>query len=216
MNQQITQMELDFTGVESFSLIPIGTHTVKVKDAEFTKAQTGSSQLAINFEDSDGATRKMWCSLVPQALWKVKQVLEALGITGLDGKVRLNSKTLIGRTCQITVEDDPNDASRQIVSRVSKLGSAPVMETPVAAGIPTNPFQNPAPSVAPQTPVQAPASTVMETPSMTPSSPSEPPQAPAAQPNPAPQGNLPPWMQNAQSQAATTPQGNLPPWMRQQ
>ncbi len=182
VNQQITQMDLDFTGVESFSYIPVGTHTVKVKDAEFTKAQTGSSQLAINFEDANGATRRMWCSCVPAALWKVKQVLEALGLIGLDGRILLNTKNLIGRTCQITVEDDPNDSSRQIVSRVSKLGSL-----------------TPAP----------------ETPSMTPSSPSEPVQTPVEQPNPAPSGNIPPWMQNAQAQAVNTPQGNLPPWVRQ-
>lgn len=214
-NQQITQMDLDFTGVESFSLIPLGTHTVKVKDAEFTKASTGSPQLAIDFEDANGATRKMWCSLVPQALWKAKQVLEALGLTGLDGRIRLNSKTLIGKTCQISVELDPNDDSKQIVARVSKLAAPAPMEAPVAS----NPFPSPVAPVPPQAaaPMNPPvAPTVTETPSMTPSSPSEPVAAPAPQPNPAPQGNLPPWMQNAQAQASTTPQGNLPPWMRQQ
>lgn len=199
-NTQITQMDLDFTGVESFSYIPVGVHTVKVKDAEFTKASTGSQQLAINFEDANGATRKMWCSCVPAALWKLKQVLEALGLTGLDGRIRLNTKTLIGKTCQITVEDDPNDPSRQIISRVSKLGfAAPAPEVPVAptfpqAAIPSTPVMT-APSI-PSEPVAAPAPAVMET--------------------PAPQGNLPPWMQNAQAQTSTTPQGNLPPWMRQQ
>lgn len=205
-NQQITQMDLDFTGVESFSYIPVGVHTVKVKDAEFTKAQTGSQQLAITFEDANGATRKMWCSCVPAALWKMKQVLEALGLTGLDGRIRLNTKTLIGRTCQITVEDDANDATRQIVTRVSKLGSAaPAPEAPY------NAVEAPAP-VAPPFPQAA----TPTTPAMTPSSPSEPAQTPVEQPAPAPQGNLPPWMQTAQAQASTTPQGNLPPWMRQQ
>lgn len=205
-NQQITQMDLDFTGVESFSYIPVGVHTVKVKDAEFTKAQTGSQQLAITFEDANGATRKMWCSCVPAALWKMKQVLETLGLTGLDGRIRLNTKTLIGRTCQITVEDDANDPTRQIVTRVSKVGfAAPVQEAPY------NAVEAPAP-VAPPFPQAA----IPTIPTMTPSSPSEPVQAPTVQPAPAPQGNLPPWMQNAQAQASTTPQGNLPPWMRQQ
>lgn len=203
-NNQITQMELDFTGVESYSLIPLGVHTVKVKDAEFTKAQTGSDQLSLNFEASDGATRKAWFSLVPQALWKVKQVLEALGIA-CDGKIRLNTKTLIGKVCNITVETDANDESRQIVTRVSKVGSTPAADM-AAPTVPTAPF------VAPTTsqPITTPS-----TPSMTPTSHSEPAATPAPQNNPAPQGNLPPWMQNAQAQASTTPQGNLPPWMRQ-
>ena len=201
-NNQITQMDLDFTGVESFAYIPVGIHTVKVKDAEFTKASTGSQQLAINFEDANGATRKMWCSCVPAALWKLKQVLEALGLTGLDGRIRLNTKTLIGKTCQITVEDDANDPTRQIISRVSKLGfAAPAAEVPVA------------PATAPSFPQAA----IPSTPVMTaPSIPSEPVETPAVEtPAPAPQGNLPPWMQ-AQAQPINTPQGNLPPWMRQQ
>ena len=201
-NNQITQMDLDFTGVESFAYIPVGVHTVKVKDAEFTKASTGSQQLAINFEDANGATRKMWCSCVPAALWKLKQVLEALGLTGLDGRIRLNTKTLIGKTCQITVEDDANDPTSQIVSRVSKLGfAAPAAEVPVAS------------VTAPSFPQAA----IPSTPVMTaPSIPSEPVSAPAVEtPAPAPSGNMPPWMQ-AQAQTINTPQGNLPPWMRQQ
>lgn len=189
-----TMMDLDFTGVESYSLIPLGTHMVKVKDAEFKKAQTGSDQLEINFEAFDGATRKAWFSLVPQALWKVKQVLEALGVS-CEGKIRLNTKTLVGKTCQITVENDVNDESRQIVTCVSKI-----LTTQEATELAASPFIQPttAPvagnNVAPMNP-----------------SPSEPVAAPA-QPEPAaPQGNLPPWMQNVQNNA---PQGNLPPWMR--
>lgn len=190
-----TMMDLDFTGVESFSLIPLGTHTVKVKDAEFKKAQTGSDQLEINFEAFDGATRKAWFSLVPQALWKVKQVLEALGVS-CEGKIRLNTKTLVGKACQIMVETDVNDESRQIVTRVSKIPTA--QEATVTAP----PFIQPTP---------APVEAAPMTPTMTPSSPSEPVAAPA-QPEPAaPQGNMPPWMQAAQNNA---PQGNLPPWMR--
>lgn len=189
-----TMMDLDFTGVESFSLIPLGTHTVKVKDAEFKKAQTGSDQLEINFEAFDGATRKAWFSLVPQALWKVKQVLEALGVS-CEGKIRLNTKTLVGKTCQITVETDVNDESRQIVTRVSKIPTA--QEATVTAP----PFIQPTPA-----PVEAAP--------MTPTPPSESVAAPA-QPEPtAPQGNLPPWMQAAQNTANSAPQGNLPPWMR--
>ena len=190
VNQQITQMDLDFTGVESFSLIPVGSHAVKVIEAEFTKASTGSTQLMLNFEDVNGATRKMWCSCVPAALWKVKQVLEALGMNGLDGVVRVNTKTLIGRACQVTVENDPNDESRQVISRVSKITYAPVEESPITA----NHIQPPSVSEAPLT---------------APSSPSETEEKPSA----TAQGSLPPWMKSAQA-GGNASQGNLPPWMR--
>lgn len=196
-NQITTTMDLDFTGVESYSNIPLGEHVVTVKEAAFTKAKsTGSDQLEINFEDGNGATKKMWCSVVPQALWKVKQVLEVLGIP-CEGRIRLNTKTMLGKRCKISVEVDPNDASRQIVARVMKLADAPAPEVPFA--------------VAP-----TPTAAIPTIPTMTPSFPSEPVAAPA-QPEPAaPQGNMPPWMQAAQNTANSAPQGNLPPWMRPQ
>lgn len=208
-NQNNTMMDLDFTGIESYANIPLGDHAVVVKDAVFCKAKsTGSDQLEINFEDANGATKKMWCSLVPQALWKVKQVLEALGIP-CEGKIRLNAKTMIGKHCRISVEVDSNDASRNIVARVMKLADVPAPEAPFnATPIPSTPFVQPTPTASP-----APAS-IPVTPAPAPVSPSEPVAAPA-QPEPAaPQGNMPPWMQAAQNTANSAPQGNLPPWMR--
>lgn len=199
-NQNTTMMDLDFTGIESYANIPLGDHAVVVKDAVFCKAKnTGSGQLEINFEDANGATKKMWCSLVPQALWKVKQVLEALGIP-CEGKIRLNTKTMIGKHCRISVEIDSNDASRQIVARVMKLADVPAPEAP----IPSTPFVQQDSPVSPAPVTPTPASTF----------PSEPVAAPT-QPEPAaPQGNMPPWMQAAQNTANSAPQGNLPPWMR--
>jgi hypothetical protein len=204
-------MDLDFTGVESFANIPLGVHAVTVKEASFTKAKnTHSDQLEINFEDAHGATKKMWCSLVPQALWKVKSVLEALGIP-CEGKIRLNTKNMIGKHCVISVEVDPNDASRNIVTRVMRsdnvLAEAPAPEVPFNA-IPSTPFVQPTPTAAP-----APAS-IPVTPAAAPISHSEPVSAPAQTESDAPQGNMPPWMQSAQNTANSAPQGNLPPWMR--
>jgi hypothetical protein len=204
-------MELDFTGVESFSLIPVGTHTVKVIGAEFKKAQTGSDQLELSFEDANNATRKAWFSLLPQALWKVKQVLEALGMS-CEGRVKINTKALIGKACQITVENDANDESRQIVTKVQKLGTA----------VPVENFSQGATAPIPAAqPAWVPQNGNNSTPSPTMNSPFNPPVQEQPQPQPvaapapaapqAPQGNLPPWMQQANNQ----PSGNLPPWMKQ-
>lgn len=201
-------MELDFTGIESFQLIPVGTHNVKVIGADFKKATTGSDQLELNFEDGNGATRKSWFSLLPQALWKVKQVLEALGVS-CEGKVKINTKTLVGRTCQITVETDENDATRQIITKVAKIGTtvAPSQAFPQEAVQPA------------QVPQQAEVAGKNVFPSQTMSSPfnaqpvPQAVQAPVVEaPQAAPQGNLPPWMQQAAGN--TAPQGNLPPWMQ--
>lgn len=180
----VNMMELDFTGVTSLNLIPEGVHTVTVSEAEFSRASTGSDQLVVTFETADGATRKSWYNLQPQALWKVKGFLEVLGIP-CEGRIKLNTRTIVGRSCQITVEPDDNDDTKLIISRVSKLENAPV-EVPYAA--------------QPQMPIQESAPVT---------------QAPPVEPAQESSGNLPPWMRNsAPAGTAVPPQGNLPPWMK--
>lgn len=189
--------ELDFTGVQSSSFIEEGVHTVKVKDAEFKKAQTGSDQLQLTFEAADGKIRSAWYNLLPQALWKLKGVLETLGIP-CEGKIKLNTTQFKGKVCVITVEPDENDSSKLYVTKVSKAeastpavgyNAAPATQMPVIpnAPIPVAPVVQQA--SAPAAPVQQ-----------------------AQQPMPS---QLPPWMVQSNAQPNAAPQGNLPPWMQQ-
>lgn len=183
--------ELDFTGIQSSNLIPEGIHTVRITSAEFKKAKTGSDQLQLNFEASDGANRSAWYSLVPQALWKLKGVLECLGIP-CEGKIKLNTSSFKNKVCEISVEPDPNDESKLIVARVFKSE------------------QN---NVAPQVAYAAPVQPVPQAPApVFPSPAPDVPVAPVQQASQPVQNNLPPWMNQAQPSA---PQGNLPPWMNQ-
>ena len=181
--------ELDFTGVQSSSFIEEGTHTVRVKEAEFKKAQTGSDQLQLTFEAADGKIRSAWYSLLPQALWKLKGVLEVLAIP-CEGKIKLNTAQFKGKTCVITVEPDANDETKLIVSKVSKAEAT----APAVA-------YNAAP--APQMPTMAAPQPVVQQPAPAPQ---------AAQPA---QTQLPPWMAQQAAQPSAAPQGNLPPWMQQ-
>lgn len=197
--------ELDFTGVQSSSFIEEGVHTVKIKDAEFKKAQTGSDQLQLTFEAADGKIRSAWYSLLPQALWKLKGVLETLGIP-CEGKIKLNTTQFKGKVCVITVETDANDDSKLVVSKVSKAeASAPAVAYAAApiAQMPTMP--NPA-QVIPNAPI--PVAPVVQQ-AAQPVAPA--PVQQAQQPMPS---QLPPWMQQA-AQPNAAPQGNLPPWMQQ-
>lgn len=206
-------MELDFTGVSSSNFIPEGVHSVVISGASFTKASTNSDQLEVIFQTADGAIRKAWFSLMPQALWKLKGFLETVGIP-CEGKINLNPKNLIRKTCQITVEPDINDPSRLIISRFTKLTnsapeavysapSAPVPPQAVATSAPANfPPQAGQNSTPPQMMTSPSESQPVAQPEVTP--------APA--PQSAPQGNLPPWMRSAPQSA---PQGNPPPWMKQ-
>lgn len=209
-------MELDFTGVSSSSYIPEGIHSVVISGASFTKASTNSDQLEVVFQTADGAIRKAWFSLVPQALWKLKGFLETVGIP-CEGKISLNPKSLVRKTCQITVEPDINDPTRLIISRFSRLAnSAPEGVYPSAPIVtqPQPPTMPPQANFPPQAGNNAIPPQMMTSPSETQSV--EQPEvapAPAQAPNPAPQGNLPPWMKPAQSTSVS--QGNLPPWMKQ-
>ena len=197
MANETNTMVLDFTGVESSNLIGEGVHLVRVKDAIFSKAGTGSSQLEVNFEDGNGATRKAWFNLLPQCLWKVKGFLEALNIP-CDGKINLSTKVLLGKTCHITVEPDPNDSKKLTITDTKPAAEPTTVEAPYVAPQPT---QIPVQQVTPVQPVQTAAQPAPQ-PVMAP-----------AQPTPAPNNNLPPWMTSAP--AGTAPNGNLPPWMQQ-
>ena len=204
MANETNTMLIDFTGVESSNLIEEGVHLVRVKEAVFSKASTGSSQLEVTFEDGNGATRKAWYNLLPQALWKVKGFLETLGIP-CEGQVKLSTKVLVGKTCRIVVEPDLNDPKKLTVTAVKAAAEPAAVEAPYAA-----PTAQPVPVQAPQMPAQ-PVQQVMSQVVPTPQATQAAPQAP--QPAAAP-SNLPPWMSSAP--AGTVPNGNLPPWMQQQ
>jgi hypothetical protein len=197
--------ELDFTGVQSSSFIEEGVHTVKIKEAEFKKAQTGSDQLQLTFEAADGRIRSAWYSLLPQALWKLKGVLETLGIP-CEGKIKLNTTQFKGKVCVITVEPDENDSSKLYVTKVSKAeASAPAVAYTTAPAPQMPVMPNPA-QVIPNAPI--PVAPVVQQ-AAQPVAP-----APVQQAQQPMTGQLPPWMQAA-AQPGAAPQGNLPPWMQQ-
>ena len=56
-------MDLDFTGVTTSNLIPEGTHVVRISAADFSKAQTGSDQLEVEFENVNGVMHRHAFSL---------------------------------------------------------------------------------------------------------------------------------------------------------
>lgn len=203
-------MDLDFTGVTTSNLIPEGTHVVRISAADFSKAQTGSDQLEVEFENGDGATRKGWFSLVPQALWKVKGFLEAIGISA-DGRIKLNTKNLIGKYCKIVVEPDKNDSTRFIITKYLKAESNntvapqmyapaapltydPAMMAPAGPAAPVQPIAQPAPvAQQPTTPAPAPA---MHLPWETAQQPAQPVQQPMQQPAAQQPASMPtpPWL----------------------
>lgn len=98
--------KLDFSNVEQFSKASEGRHRVKIKEINEQTSQGGDDMLVFVFEvikgDDKGALIYENCVLTDKALWKLQQILQAIGIK-CDGKVAIDLDKLIGKICEVDV-----------------------------------------------------------------------------------------------------------------
>ena len=98
--------KLDFSGVESFTRCSEGQHTAKIVEVQENTTQGGDDMLTMVFEvirgDSKGAKVFDSFVLTDKALWKLKQLLQVLGVK-CDGKIALDLDKLVGKICDIAV-----------------------------------------------------------------------------------------------------------------
>ena len=106
-------IEVDFNGVESGGSrsIPDGTYLVEVKKiTQEEGSDSGEPYLAWQFKVVEGkykgATLFDNTSLQPQALWKLKTLLECLGEEVPDSTMRLVLSDYIGRRVQVEVTNE--------------------------------------------------------------------------------------------------------------
>lgn len=100
-------INVNMTGVESYTRCPEGTWLVKLASIEETTVQgSGDDALKAKFEVIKGSAKGCAVyetfSLSEKALWKLKSFLEAIGMKA-DGKMKLNLDRLEGKTCSIDV-----------------------------------------------------------------------------------------------------------------
>lgn len=103
-----SSINVDLSGVEaSRKAIPEGTYGVVVNEATQKNSRDGNPMIAFEFEVQEGPHKgaKLYenCSLQPQALFKLKSVLLALGIDIPNKAFDLNLRDLIGLTCEVEV-----------------------------------------------------------------------------------------------------------------
>ena len=98
--------KLDFSGVESYTKCAEGQHTAKIVEVQENTTQAGDDMLTMVFEvikgDSKGAKVFDNFVLTDKALWKLKQLLQVVGIK-CDGKIALDLDKLVGKVCDIAV-----------------------------------------------------------------------------------------------------------------
>ena len=103
-----SSVNVDLSGVEtSRKAIPEGTYEVVVNEATQKDSRDGNPMIAFEFEVTEGAHKgaKLYenCSLQPQALFKLKSVLLALGLDIPNKAFDLNLRDLVGLTCEVEV-----------------------------------------------------------------------------------------------------------------
>lgn len=101
-------VNVDLSGVEaSRKTIPEGVYTLVVDSATQKSSQSGSPMIVFEFSVAEGKYQgsKLYenCSLQPQALFKLKSVLIALGLDIPNKAFDLDLKDLIGMTCEAEV-----------------------------------------------------------------------------------------------------------------
>lgn len=118
--------KIDFSGVETFSRAPEGTHIVKVATVEETTFQSGNEGFKVAFELTKGAGKGARVyenfPLQETALWKLKSLLVAIGMKA-DGRVTLDTDKLIGKTLELDVYHEEYDGKmRARVGEMRKPG----------------------------------------------------------------------------------------------
>lgn len=113
-----SSVNLDLSGVEvSRRAIPEGTYAVVVNKAELTKSREGNNMIKMEFEVTEGPHKgaKLFenCSLQPQALFKLKSVMLALGMNIPNGSFDLDTNDLVGLNCEVEVGHETYEGKKR-------------------------------------------------------------------------------------------------------
>lgn len=112
-------VNIDLSGVEAgFETIPEGQYTVVVDETEIKTSQnSGNEYISFTFEVSEGKHKgaKLFhnCSLQPQALFNLKQVLTALGFEIPNKGFDLDIEDLVGLECDVEVAHEKYEGKKK-------------------------------------------------------------------------------------------------------
>lgn len=111
-------VSVDLSGVEtSRKAIPEGQYVVSVNDASIENSSKGNDYIKFEFEVIEGAHKgaKLYhnCSLQPQALFNLKNVLEALGFSIPKKAFDLDLSELLGMECEVEVGHETYEGKKK-------------------------------------------------------------------------------------------------------
>lgn len=105
-------LKLDFSEVEASSFaIPNGGYVLSVTSVEKKRSESsGNEYLSWEFKIAEGKHKgkKVWdnTSLQPQALWRLRNLFEAMGVEIEDGEVEVDLDDLEGETVGAEIENE--------------------------------------------------------------------------------------------------------------
>lgn len=116
--KHVTVVEVDFTGVESGGrAISNGWAHGRVKKAEWTEAkESGNQMVKVQWEAKRGKEKAtVYDNLVntENALWRFKQMLEAVGIEVPDGALDVDVSELVDLECDLLIENEDYEGKDQ-------------------------------------------------------------------------------------------------------
>lgn len=98
----MARVSVDFSQVEEFEPLPKGDYSVLVEKVEYREAQTEDKYDYLNWElsvteEGEFKGRKLWfiSSFSPKALWRLKQILENLGVYDDDLEIDYDEDTML-------------------------------------------------------------------------------------------------------------------------
>ena len=119
------RVKLDMTGVESYNKASEGQHVAKILSVEEKSSQGGNDMLQFCFEVTKGQDKGCRVyenyPLTDTALWKLKGLLQAIGVKA-DGRISIDLDKLIGKVLIIEVVwEEYNGQQRARVSECKRV-----------------------------------------------------------------------------------------------
>lgn len=106
-NAKAASISVDFTGVESSGKVEEGRQLLTVDGTPEVKTSEGSGNDYINWKfKADGGVVYHTTSLQPQALWNLRNTLEALGLEVPEASMDLDLSEMDGLTCGGEIEHE--------------------------------------------------------------------------------------------------------------
>lgn len=118
--------EVDLSEVSTSSAIPEGTYKVRCIEVEQSVSQSGNPMFIWTFTiiegEYQGKDYKVYTVTTPSALWKVAEVVTALGVGQSGQVVKFKRSDVLNKECGAVIEDSEyQGTTRSQISRVIPL-----------------------------------------------------------------------------------------------